>query len=200
VHHENPQPPSRRTFLDWAVQGLGAIFAVVFGAPVAAYLIDPRNRPKPPGDLRPVGGVKLGEVSEAMPVQGVVRNVRHDAWTLYPNDVIGRVWVHRVRGGTAKDCFQVFSTECPHLGCSINCNPDQEAHPGFTCPCHNGQFRVDGSPRPDDEHYSNPAPRGMYALEFDVALDPANPDESNRDLLLVRYVIPKKEEAGAQKA
>jgi len=124
VHHEHPEPPSRRTILDWAVHGIGAIFTVIFGAPAIAYLIDPRNRPSPPGDFRPVAGVKLSEVGEA-PVQGAIRNVRRDAWTLYPNDVIGRVWIHRVRPGTAKECFQVFSTVCPHLGCSINSNADQ---------------------------------------------------------------------------
>ena len=188
MHHEHPEPPSRRTILDWAVHGIGAIFTVIFGAPAIAYLIDPRNRPSPPGDFRPVAGVKLSEVGEA-PVQGAIRNVRRDAWTLYPNDVIGRVWIHRVRPGTAKECFQVFSTVCPHLGCSINSNADQAENPGFTCPCHNGQFRANGERRPHDPGYENPAPRDMDSLDFDVARDPANPDANNRDLLLVKYQV-----------
>jgi menaquinol-cytochrome c reductase iron-sulfur subunit len=167
VHHEHSEPPNRRTFLDWAIHGIGALFAVVFGAPAVAYLIDPRNRPSPAGDFRPVAGVKLSEIGAA-PVQGVIRNVRRDAWTLYPSDVIGRVWIHRVRPGNDQDCFQIFSTVCPHLGCSINGNADQAANPGFTCPCHNGQFSVDGVRRPNGPGYENPAPRDMDALEFRI--------------------------------
>lgn len=170
MHHHHPDPPDRRSFLDWAIHGLGAIFAVVFGFPAVAYLIDPRNRASSPGEFRPVSGITLSEIGD-VPVQGVIRNVRRDAWTLYPNDVVGRVWVRRVRPGDTADCFQVFSTVCPHLGCAINCNPDQAAQPGFTCPCHDGQFLADGARRPNGPGYENPAPRGMDSLEFQVVGD-----------------------------
>jgi len=183
VTHQHPEPPDRRSFLDWAIHGIGAVFAVVLGVPVVGYLIDPRNRPKSPSDYRAVSGIKLGLLGET-PMQGVIRNVRRDAWTLYPDDVIGRVWVHRVGPGKTKADFQVFSTICPHLGCSINCNADQAAEPGFTCPCHNGRFALDGSRLPD-----NPATRGMFALAFEVAEDLANADRTNRDLLKVQNVF-----------
>jgi len=192
VSHENPEPPNRRTFLDWAVHGLGAIFAIIFGAPVVAYLVDPRNRPKPAGDFRTTSGIKLSELGP-MPLQGTIRNIRWDSFTLYPNDVVGRIWAVRVRRGVDKECFRVFSTTCPHLGCSVNCNPDQAADPGFTCPCHNGRFALDGS-----RLENNPATRGMYALEFDVAKDPTNPDQKNRDLLLVKYELTSNEAAPAK--
>jgi len=183
VQHHHPEPPNRRTFLDWAIHGLGAIFAVVFGVPVVGYLIDPRNRSGGPSDFRSVTGIKL-ETLGSTPTQGTIRNVRRDAWTLYPDDVIGRVWVHRVGAGKTKDNFQVFATVCPHLGCSINCNPDQAANPGFTCPCHNGRFALDG-----ERLANNPATRGMFALDFEVAADPTNPNPDNRDLLKVKYVL-----------
>ena len=121
------------------------------------------------------------------------RHGRWDSFTLYPNDVVGRIWAVRVRPGVDKECYRVFSTTCPHLGCSVNCNPDQAADPGFTCPCHNGRFALDGS-----RLENNPATRGMYALEFDVAKDPTNPDENNRDLLLVKYVLTSNEAAPAK--
>ena len=38
-------------------------------------------------------GVKLDDLTLKKPVQGVVRDTRVDGWTLYPSDVIGRVWV-----------------------------------------------------------------------------------------------------------
>lgn len=163
MSHHHPEPPDRRTFLDWAIHGLGAIFAVILGIPVVGYLTDPRNRVKGADDFRPVSGVRIDELEVNRPVQGTIRNVRRDAWTLYPDDVIGRVWVNRTKAGDGKDSFQVFSTVCPHLGCSINCNADQNADRGFTCPCHNGRFDLDGSRLPN-----NPATRGMFVLDFEI--------------------------------
>ena len=46
IRTQQAEPP-RRTFLKWLTHGIGAVFAVVLGAPVIAYLIDPLNRPKP---------------------------------------------------------------------------------------------------------------------------------------------------------
>jgi menaquinol-cytochrome c reductase iron-sulfur subunit len=196
------QPPSndsRRSFLKWATNGLGAIFAAIFGVPIVCYLIDPRNRPNPPSALRPVRGVRLSEVTGDMPVQGVLRDVRRDAWTLYPNDVLGRVWICRTKQGNTKDCYVVLSTVCPHLGCAVNANADQHTDPGFTCPCHDGRFERDGCRKAQNP---GPPPRNMDALEFDVAADPDNPDPDNRDLLLVKYekfkqAVPENDKRGA---
>ncbi|MCI0638056.1 MAG: Rieske 2Fe-2S domain-containing protein [Gemmataceae bacterium] len=167
----------RRTFLKLCIHGLGAVFAAVLGVPVVSYLIDPRHRQAAAGEMRPVSGIRLTEITELnRPVQGVIRDVRRDAWTLHPNDVIGRVWV--VRSGPGPRDLRVFTTVCPHLGCSINVNAEPTS--GFTCPCHNGQFLCDGN-RVRRDGYTNPAPRDMDSLEFDI--DPENPDQ-----LLVRYV------------
>ncbi len=168
---EQSDPPiERRSFLKWATQGLGALFAIVLGAPAIAYLIDARNRPAPAGGFRTVDGIRLSELEIGRPVQGVIRNVRRDAWTLYPNDVVGRVWVVKIADGA----FRVFATVCPHLGCSINLNLPA----GFACPCHGARFDLDGGPL--DPH-GNPAPRGMDSLEWMV-------DPHNADLLAVKYV------------
>ena len=185
THPQTPDP-DRRSFLKWATHGLGAIFGAILGFPVLCYSIDPRNRPNPPGDLRVVSGVRLSEITEA-PTQGAIRGVRHDAWTLYPNDVIGRVWIRRVKPGKTKDCYEVFSTVCPHLGCAINCNSNQQENAGYTCPCHDGQFNLDGSLKPNRPGYDNPAPRGMDSLTFDVLKDPDNLDPENLDRLVVKY-------------
>jgi Rieske Fe-S protein len=84
------------------------------------------------------------------------------------------VWV--VRGRRADD-LRVWTTICPHLGCSINCNAD--AATGFTCPCHDARYSADGA-LVQASGYSNPAPRGMDTLEFQI--DPNDPD-----ILLVDY-------------
>jgi menaquinol-cytochrome c reductase iron-sulfur subunit len=189
VHPQPPENDTRRSFLKWATHGLGALFAAVIGTPAVMYLIDFRNRPTAPGDLRPVRGLRLSEVPVNQPDQGVIRNVLRDAWTLYPDDVLGRVWVVREKAGTDKDCYKVFTTVCPHLGCSVNCNNDQQHNPGFTCPCHDGRFNLDGTLKPNMPDFSNAPPRGMDALEFEVAHDPDNPDPNNRDLLRVKYEV-----------
>jgi Rieske Fe-S protein len=150
--------------LAWATAGLGAIFTAILGAPVLAYVIDPRNRQGAPGDFRVVDGISLNEpadLPEGQPRQGVLRAVRRDAWTLHPNDVIGRVWIIRKKAipadftGTDPSLLEVFTTICPHLGCSVNLSDA-----GFACPCHGATFKFDGS----RANIHNPAQRGMDAL------------------------------------
>lgn len=154
-------PPDRRSFLKWATHGLGALFGVVLGVPAVAYVLDALNRPAPQRGLRRVA--RLGELEVGKPRQVVIRDTRRDAWTLHPDDVVGRVWLIRREG----DRVDAFTTVCPHLGCSVDWRPDQEL---FICPCHNGTFDVRGDlfNRPG---INNPAPRGMDALECHVEGD-----------------------------
>lgn len=153
--HLTDQPP-RRSFLRWAVHGLGALFAVLLGVPAAAYIIDPRNRPKVDLGFRAVDGVRFNDLEPGKPVQGVIRNVRTDAWTLHPNDVVGRVWIIKDAAGK----LEAFTTVCPHLGCSINLTPPS----GFSCPCHGAKFDIAGKAI-HAAGEQNPAPRDMDALE-----------------------------------
>jgi Rieske Fe-S protein len=176
--------PTRRSFLKFCTNGLGGIFTLLFGAPLVAYVLDPRNRKAPASTMRPVRGVRLSELRIGEPVQGVLRDIRHDAWTLHPNDVVGRVWIVRKGEPMVEDSFKVFTTECPHLGCSINLIPGEI--PFFKCPCHEAEFNRDGF-RVAREGYTNAAPRAMDALAFRLAPDPENPDPSNRDLLMVEF-------------
>jgi Rieske Fe-S protein len=186
--HEQPQ---RRSFLAWAVVGLGALFTAVLGAPVVAYVIDPRHRKSAAdgaeaGDgFRAVDGVTLSELRKDRPVQGTLRAVRRDAWTLHPNDVIGRVWIILKKDtfpanfrGTDPALLAVFTTTCPHLGCSVNLNAI--ASTGFTCPCHSARYECDGT----RVLPNNPAPRDMDSLQWKIEPDPANPD---RQILLVKF-------------
>ena len=62
------------------------------------------------------------------------------------------VWVTR-KG----EQLAVFTSVCPHLGCTINANSN-----GFACACHNSAWSRDG------EHSGGPAPRGMDRLEHKV--------------------------------
>lgn len=164
----------RRSFLRWATMSLGFVFTAIFGVPIGFYLADPRNRKGKPSDFIRAEGIRLNDdnfsKNPPLPVQGVIRTVRVDGWTLHPSDVIGRIWV--VKDDTAARGYRVFTTICPHLGCSVNLDEDK-----FRCPCHNAQFEYAGERRNPDE---NPALRGMDELDWQP--DPADPQR-----ILVHY-------------
>jgi Rieske Fe-S protein len=171
----------RRTFLKIATHSLGALFGAVLGLPALAYLIDARNRPTPKSDFKPVG--HLSDLEVGVPRQATIKDVTHDAWTLYPNEVIGRVWMVR----RPDDKVDVFTTTCPHLGCSINF---QERDRLFVCPCHNGTFDLHGDLYREGGR-QNPAPRGMDPLPVQLADDPGrmvddpdNPGQKKPDKLI----------------
>ncbi len=161
----------RRSLLRWATHGLGAVFAAVLGFPVVCYLADPRNRKGKASDFIRAEGIRLDDDNfqkdPPLPVQGVIRTVRVDGWTLHPSDVVGRVWV--VKDAAAPNGFRVFTTICPHLGCSVNLADDH-----FACPCHNAEFDFRGAA------IGGPAPRGMDQLEW-------QPDPTDPQRILVHY-------------
>jgi menaquinol-cytochrome c reductase iron-sulfur subunit len=150
----------RRTFLRWATTGLGALFAVVLGVPAVAYLIGPRRRSAGSDDDAGFTTVALfSELQPGVPREVVVRNMRRDAWTLHPNEVLGRAFLIR-RG----DSVEALSVTCPHYGCSINHAGEQ-----FLCPCHGARFNLQGQ-RENDR-----SPVDMYRLV--VRRNPDNRDE-----------------------
>jgi Rieske Fe-S protein len=167
--HSRARQDSRRSFLKWMTHGLGALFGVLLGIPALAYLVDARNRPAPKRGMRRVARLKELEIGK--PKQVVIYDTRQDAWTLHPNDVVGRVWLVR----QDENRVDAFTTICPHLGCSVDWRPDQGEKGLFICPCHNGTFDPKGElfNRPSME---NPAPRGMDKLELAMVADSATPD------------------------
>ena len=109
----------RRTFLEWSINGLSAVFAAVLGLPAIAYLTDARNRPARETGMRTVA--KLSELEGGVPKEFVIRETRRDAWSLHPDDVVGRVLLIR-RPNNEVDAF---TTICPHLGCSVDRTDDR---------------------------------------------------------------------------
>ena len=174
------QPHDRRSFLRWAVHGLGALFGVVLGVPAAAFLIDGRNRRAAAGDFKRVA--RLSELVVGQPQQVVIRETRRDAWTLYPNEVVGRVFLIRRDG----DHVDAFTTTCPHLGCSINYTGD--AQTPFVCPCHGGRFDIHGQLLQPN----NPAPRGMDSLETQRTPVPDTPPGRPDYFIEVKYQVFRK--------
>jgi Rieske Fe-S protein len=160
----------RRSFLKWTTNGLGALVGAALGIPAIGYLLDPRNRPAPPGAFRRVG--RVSELTANVPKAAVIRDIRVDAWTLHPNDVIGRVWL--IRRPEADDNGQpkveAYTKTCPHLGGSINFDEQKKC---FVCPLHGATF--DAQCRRVSEDVlgrANPAPRDMDTLEAQLVPDP----------------------------
>jgi menaquinol-cytochrome c reductase iron-sulfur subunit len=158
----------RRTLLKTLTMGIGALFSAIMGIPAIAYIIDPRHRKAPPGEFKRVArlaDLPLPENGVPVPVQAVISNIRRDAWTLHPEEVVGRVWLVRKND---KD-VAAFTSVCPHLSCSIDFDPaasvEGEAPGLFVCPCHRGAFYLSGERIPEDLlGRENPPPRGMDQL------------------------------------
>jgi Rieske Fe-S protein len=187
AHRPGGIPLERRTFLTWATHGLGAFFAVVLGIPAVAYLVDPLKRHAGQRGFRKVA--RLSELAPDVPTQVVIKDIRHDAWTLHPDDIVGRVWLVRRKDNKV----DAFTTICPHLGCSVNFVKESQL---FICPCHNGTFELSGELKKDTVA-QNPPPRGMDSLEIQLTEDPdpaqlvddpSNPGQKKRDQVVeVKY-------------
>jgi quinol---cytochrome c reductase iron-sulfur subunit, bacillus type len=167
--HESSSP-DRRTVLKRAIYGMASLFGALLGIPAIAFLLDPRNRPVRDNEFETVA--RLGDLPIGEPQQVVIRAMRRDAWTLHPDEVIGRVWLVRHEA----DAVDAFTTICPHLGCSVNFDSKDKL---FICPCHGGTFDAHGE-RVEKPGVANPAPRGMDRLA--CQRDPANPE-----LIQVKY-------------
>ncbi len=177
--HQHPEPPEkltgRRSFLRWCVHGLGGLFTIFLAIPIVSYIIDPRNRKASGSNFKDVA--QLNDLPVGQPREFVIREQRRDAWTLYPNEVVGRVFLIREGEGVEnpgpndQPPVKAFTTICPHLGCSVNFTGDLSGNQAaFLCPCHGGRFSLDGN-RIEPEH--NPAPRAMDSLN--VRYKPGNP-------------------------
>lgn len=83
----------RRTFLKWATAGLGGLVGLVLGIPAVAYLLDPRNRKARERAFKTVR--RFGDLKADEPQQVILSDTFSDAWTLHPNEIIGRVWLVR---------------------------------------------------------------------------------------------------------
>lgn len=161
----------RRNALKWLSGALAtassAMIALPGGRFVAAAL---RRSRRDAAVLKRVA--RVSDLAPGRPVQVAVVGNRRDAWTLYPDEVIGRVWL--VRDGASNGDDQpprvaAFTAVCPHLGCTIQLAAGGEQ---FVCPCHRAAFALDGAPADDAEQgRKSHAPRGMDALQCQVARD-----------------------------
>jgi Rieske Fe-S protein len=142
---------------------LGQAAAVAFGAtaiavPVtvgAAAFLNPLRQKSQGGEF-----VRLASL-DAVPADGAPVKVpvvadRIDAWSRFPAEAIGAVFLRRSDKGV--EALQVI---CPHAGCSINYDGPAKK---FFCPCHAASFDLSGA-RTDA---TSPSPRNMDSLEVEI--------------------------------
>ena len=157
---ESPKPPSdapieRREFLKAAactVLGGCAIAAPIVAG--VAVITAPLRQKGPPVE------VKLATL-DALPVGGAPKlfqiiTDRRDAWTQFPKQAIGSVFLLR----KSESEIVAFHSSCPHLGCAVEF---REETSGFYCPCHDSSFAKSG-----EVVGKSPSLRGLDTLEVEV--------------------------------
>ena len=82
---------------------------------------------------------------------------RTDAWNRFPNEPVGAVYLRK----TAPDQVQAIHVVCPHAGCSVQYQADDNK---FFCPCHSANFDLSGA-RLDE---TSPSPRNLDTLEVEI--------------------------------
>jgi len=159
--HTPPPGDDRRSFMTKAAAVVigGFVGLVPLGAGLFT-LLDPIFRKS-----RDSASLKIAPL-DALPADGVPRRFpviddRVDAWSGYPAQPIGAVYLRRM---PETGEVYAFNAVCPHLGCSVEFNRTASEEGLFKCPCHNSDFLVDGD-RVDPK--TSPSPRGLDSLEID---------------------------------
>ncbi|MFM1904268.1 MAG: Cytochrome b6-f complex iron-sulfur subunit 1 [Planctomycetota bacterium] len=128
-------------------------------APVATGVwtfLDPLRRKGATASFLPV--TELSAIpDDGVPRQFAVVAERIDAWTGFPREPIGAVYLRREKGSQE---VEALSATCPHAGCFIELEGDSRC---FRCPCHNSTFTLDGG-----IVEPSPSPRVMDSLECRV--------------------------------
>ena len=138
----------RRSFLGLITGLIGAGISGFLGITLGRFGIAPAlSAARAPEwiDVAP-----LEEIPEGKPSNRSVVVSQNAGWGHFSSEQ--SVWVMK-----QGERLTVFSSICPHLGCTIN-----ETAKGFGCVCHNSAWNGAG------EKLSGPAPRGMDALEHRV--------------------------------
>jgi len=141
---------SRRGFLFRVALLLNLLLLAAFALPIVGYLLSPLRR------AAFLKWISLGPATafpENQTRLAVYKNPFRQPTDGGSADI--PCWVRRL----TSDSFQVFSTNCSHLGCPVRWFPESEL---FMCPCHGGTFHADGA------RASGPPPRGLYVYPSKV--------------------------------
>ena len=96
--------------------------------------------------------------ADGSPRKFVVIAQRTDAWSRFPDEPVGMVFLRRLGKGQV-EALQVV---CPHAGCHVDFD---QKNSQFYCPCHAARFEISGK-RLDPAH--SPSPRDLDSLQAEV--------------------------------
>ena len=157
---ETPQPreeENRRDFL--AKAGSVCAGCALVGVPVAAgvaVVLDPLSRST--ADAEFIEVTTLDSLpADGTPQKFTVKADQQDAWSRFPNRVIGAVYLRK----TGEKEVQAFNVVCPHLGCAVDF---RETERDYFCPCHNSAFDLENG----TQEASSPSARGLDSLETEI--------------------------------
>jgi len=152
-----PGPEHRRSFVIKAIAlACGAIATLSpFAAGVWTYLDPLRRQSKASTFIRVVS---LGSIpDDGIPRLFPIVSDRLDAWTGFPSEPIGAVYLSREKGSPQ---VKALSAICPHAGCFVGISAPSDC---FRCPCHNSSFTLSGA-----MIQPSPSPREMDALDCQI--------------------------------
>lgn len=163
----------RRTLLKLVSGCLGALCAAVVGIPGVSFVLEALRKNGSNGDrVRRVA--RLKDLPVGKPIAVPIIGAREDAWTVHPDEVLGRVWLVRRKsdakeGVAATAEVAAYSATCPHLGCAVQHDVKENR---FLCPCHRAIFGLDGERVAATKGVQkNPSPRAMDLLECRLVTD-----------------------------
>ena len=136
---------NRRTFFMRGAGFLSVATAMVVGIPLVGSLFNSKSaRKKEFVEVADLDALPIDE-----PKRVVFSELVNDAFLIQP--ATSDVWVIKHSDSNVT----VFSTICPHLGCSYDFQPESKK---FLCPCHSSIFSLEG------KVLSGPSPRGLDTL------------------------------------
>lgn len=159
-----PQPldlpiEARRSFLYRLMAGtIGAVVGAVPALAGLATFFSPLKRAANGGTWIKVANL-TALPADGQPYRFPVISIRHDAWSKFPPEPIGSVFLRRI---SEQEPPMAFSSVCPHLGCAVDFSPENKH---YLCPCHNSKFEIDGG-RVDADH--SPSPRDLDTVAVEI--------------------------------
>ncbi len=163
VPHEDADAADqgRRGFVARLLAIITGGVAVIVPASIALVAaLDPVLRLKKKSGANWIRVTSLDSVpADGQPARYPLEDRQRDAWTVYPRQPVGAVYLRRA---DSESTPRAFTDECPHLGCSV---AFKNSLSRFQCPCHNSTWKLNGT-RIDPERC--PSPRDLDELQVEI--------------------------------
>jgi menaquinol-cytochrome c reductase iron-sulfur subunit len=142
------QEISRRRFFIYVIAGISSAIGAAVATPLIGYFLSPAWK-KEKGFTVPI--VRASTIPIGVPTFVRFEERVPDAWVITTESK--GAWVVTKDGQN----FVVFDPHCTHLNCPYYWDAAKQI---FQCPCHNGQFDING------KVLAGPPPRPLDRLEF----------------------------------